>query len=142
MPADDLAQRDVARDRLGALPDRGLEDLATGPRLRQRRLDDVGEALEVRARERVDERLLRREVAVDRADADARAARDVLDLRVESGLGEAAAAAARTFSRLRRASALSGRGAMVDKRNGPSVRWPATSGTALHLRRAPREHHR
>ena len=38
--------------------------------------------------QRADERVLRREVAVDRPDADARAARDVLDLGFEPRLGE------------------------------------------------------
>jgi hypothetical protein len=42
----------------------------------------------VRLGERADERVLRREVAVHRADSHARAAGDVLDLCVEAGLGE------------------------------------------------------
>src|SRR6476661_8528491 len=44
---------------------------------------------------------------------------------------KAAAAAARTFSRLRRASARSGRGAAVDKRNCPSI--CCASGTTPHV---------
>ena len=48
----------------------------------------VGDALEVPIGEGDDERLLRREVAIQRADADAGAARDVLDLGVEPALGE------------------------------------------------------
>ncbi len=54
----------------------------------KRRLDRVGETLEVLLGERLDQRLLRREMAIDGADADARAAGDVLDLRLQADLGE------------------------------------------------------
>ena len=88
MPADELTPCDVACGGVGGTPDRGGERVPGAAVLGERGLGDLGEALEMLGRECVDERLLRGEVAVDGADADARPPRDVLDLRLQPALGE------------------------------------------------------
>ena len=86
-----------------------------GPRPRARALGAaLGEPLETALGQRLEQILLGGEVAVDGADADPGVAGDLVDLGVEAVRGELALrAAARTLSRLRRASARCGRALCV-----------------------------
>ena len=86
--ASDRGPGPVALLRRGAVLEAAL-DRAPRIRLRGDQLAHEGDrAVEALLDERLGERLLRREVAVDGADADAGAARDVLHLRLGAVLGE------------------------------------------------------
>jgi hypothetical protein len=88
MAAHDLAPGDVGGDRLGDAPNRRREGLPGVAGRLERCLDRVGQTVEMLVGQGGDERVLRREMAIERADAHPGAACDVLDLSVEPALGE------------------------------------------------------